>query len=167
MLWLILLLLIGIIYFVYNQQKNRIRTNANSDKQYEHAIIMGGSISGMTTAAYLSKYFKRITIIEPDDVLNETLMNCTADELLDYRCNLKNSNTLGRSGTSQSYQIHVLQGEGGKILFDLFPNLKSRLINEHGAKVVSLKENFRFVIGDVMLNKNLTEDLGFVSIVLH
>ncbi|CAF3465994.1 unnamed protein product, partial [Rotaria sp. Silwood2] len=57
--------------------------------KYDHAIIMGGSIAGMTTAAYLSKYFKRITIIENDDVLNEILMKSKDKELLDYRCNLK------------------------------------------------------------------------------
>ncbi|UJR16568.1 hypothetical protein I4U23_003469 [Adineta vaga] len=163
MFWIVLFILLGVTCWFYKQRKNRI-INDTSDKKYEHAIIMGGSIAGMTTAAYLSKYFKRITIIEPDDVLNEILMNSTTEELFDYRCNLKNANTLGRSGVSQSYQIHVLQGEGGKILFDLFPNLKNRLINDHGAKIVSLKNNFRFIIGNVLLNKNLTEDLSWFCI---
>ncbi|CAF3589635.1 unnamed protein product, partial [Rotaria sp. Silwood2] len=125
---------------------------------------MGGSIAGMTTAAYLSKYFKRITIIENDDVLNEILMKSKDKELLDYRCNLKCSSSLGRSGVTQSYQIHVLQGEGSNILFKLFPNLKNKLLNEYGARLCSLKNDFRFVIGDVLLNKYLTEDLYWFCI---
>ncbi|CAF4935222.1 unnamed protein product, partial [Rotaria socialis] len=80
--------------------KNKL-INDDSNMKYDHAIIMGGSIAGMTTAAYLSKYFKRITLIESDDVLNETLMKSTANELLDYRCNLKCSSSLGRAGVTQ------------------------------------------------------------------
>ncbi|CAF0847002.1 unnamed protein product [Adineta steineri] len=133
-------------------------------EKHDHAIIMGGSIAGMTTAAYLSKYFKRITIIESDDVLNDILMKSTPDELLEYRCNLKNANSLGRAGVSQSYQIHVLQGQGSKILFELFPNLKNKLLNIYGAKIASLNNEFRFAIGDVLLNKNLTEDLSWFCI---
>jgi 2-polyprenyl-6-methoxyphenol hydroxylase-like FAD-dependent oxidoreductase len=135
-----------------------------SDMKYDHAIILGGSIAGMTTAAYLTNYFKRVTIIESDDVLNEILMTCTPDELLEYRCNLKNSNSIGRSGVSQIYQIHVLQGEGRRILFELFPNLKTKLINQYGAHISSLKTQFRFTIGNILLNSNLTEDLYWFCI---
>jgi 2-polyprenyl-6-methoxyphenol hydroxylase-like FAD-dependent oxidoreductase len=160
---ILLLIIIGIILYINNRNKNKL-TKEDSDMRYDHAIIMGGSIAGMTTAAYLSKYFKRITIIESDDVLNDTLMKSTPEELLDYRCSLKNASSLGRPGVSQSYQIHVLQGEGSKILFELFPNLKTKLLNEYGAKIASLKNEFRFVIGDVLLNKNLTEDLHWFCI---
>ncbi|CAF3786113.1 unnamed protein product [Rotaria sp. Silwood1] len=132
--------------------------------KYDHVIIMGGSIAGMTSAAYLSKYFKHITIIESDDVLNDILMKSTDKQLLDYRCNLKCSNSLGRSGVTQNYQIHVLQGEGSHILFELFPYLKNKLLNEYGARICSLKNDFKFVIGDVLLNKNLTEDLYWFCI---
>ncbi|CAF3579397.1 unnamed protein product [Rotaria socialis] len=163
-MYLILLgILIGIILYITYKRKNKL-INDDSNMKYDHAIIMGGSIAGMTTAAYLSKYFKRITLIESDDVLNETLMKSTANELLDYRCNLKCSSSLGRAGVTQSYQIHVLQGEGANILFELFPNLKAKLINEYGACLCSLKNKFRFVIGDVLLNKNLTEDLHWFCI---
>ncbi len=154
MYWIFFLIILGIIF--YNRKTSKTK--------YDHAIIMGGSIAGMTTAAYLTKYFHKITIIESDDVLNDVLMNSTAEQLLDYRCNLKNSNSLGRSGVNQNYQIHVLQGEGRKILFDLFPNLKMKLINDYGAKISSLKTEFRFVIGDILLNKNLTEDLDWFCI---
>ena len=136
----------------------------NQTQKYDHAIIMGGSIAGMTTAAYLTKYFQKITIIEHDDVLNDVLMKSTNEQLINYRCHLKNSSELGRSGTTQSFQIHVLQGEGARILFDLFPKLKDDLIRNYGARISSLNNEFRFVIGDVLLNKHLTEDLSWFCI---
>ncbi|CAF4657870.1 unnamed protein product, partial [Rotaria magnacalcarata] len=55
---------------------------------HDHVIIIGGSIGGMMIAACLSKYFKRITIIESDDVLNETLHKSTPDQIFDYHCRL-------------------------------------------------------------------------------
>jgi 2-polyprenyl-6-methoxyphenol hydroxylase-like FAD-dependent oxidoreductase len=91
--------------------------------QYDHAIIIGGSFGGMVTAAYLTKYFSRITIIESDDVLNDALMKSTPDEILDYRCRLGSPTSIGRSGVAQIYQIHVLAGEGRKILREVFPQL--------------------------------------------
>ncbi|CAF4919120.1 unnamed protein product, partial [Rotaria magnacalcarata] len=57
---------------------------------------MGGSIGGMITAAYLSKYFKRITIIESDDVVSDTLLKSTPQDILDYRCRLESPTSLGR-----------------------------------------------------------------------
>lgn len=155
---LLILILVGAGWLLLARRRHR------PARKYDHAIIMGGSIAGMTTAAYLSKHFKRITIVESDDVLNATLMRSTPAELLDYRCSLKNANSLGRAGVSQSYQIHVLQGEGAKILFGLFPQLKSKLVDEYGATDVSLNEHFRFVIGDVKLNKDLTERLDWFCI---
>lgn len=156
-MYFILLIVISILFYIIFKRKSSL-------KKYDHAIILGGSIAGMTTAAYLTKYFKKITIIESDDVLNDIFMKSTPEQLLNYRCNLKNSNSLGRSGVSQNYQIHVLQGEGSKILFELFPNLKQKLINQYGAKISSLKNQFRFVIGNILLNKYLTEDLYWFCI---
>ncbi|CAF1530034.1 unnamed protein product [Adineta ricciae] len=154
------IVVIGIILLLLGRRK----ICNNIENKHDHAIIIGGSIAGMTSAAYLSKYFRRITIIESDDVLNEILINCTPGQLLDYRCNLRNSNSLGRSGVTENFQIHVLQGEGRKILFELFPNLENKLINEYGAYLASSKRHFRVLIGDVLLNRNLTEDLSWFCI---
>ncbi|CAF4674507.1 unnamed protein product [Rotaria socialis] len=76
---------------------------------HDRVIIIGGSIGGMMVAACLSKYFKRIAIIESDNVLNETLHKSTPDQIFDYRCRLANPASIGRSGVGQIYQIHVLQ----------------------------------------------------------
>ena len=87
MFW-ILLLIIFVGIFLYKKTFKLIKTD-EYDKRYDHAIIIGGSIAGMTTAAYLTKYFKKISIIENDNVLNDYLINSTNEQLLDYRCNLK------------------------------------------------------------------------------
>jgi hypothetical protein len=117
-----------IAYIIYKKSNTSVRSGSNIH-QYDHAIILGGSIGGMVTATYLSKYFKRITIIESDDVLNDTLMKYTPDELLDYRCRLESPTSLERSGVSQTYQLHVLQDEGYKILREIFPQLENKLFD--------------------------------------
>ncbi|CAF1353951.1 unnamed protein product [Rotaria magnacalcarata] len=125
---------------------------------------MGGSIGGMITAAYLSKYFKRITIIESDDVVSDTLLKSTPQDILDYRCRLESPTSLGRSGVSQIYQLHVLEGEGYNILIELFPHLKDKLLNTYGVRTYSLKTELRFEANGQLLNKNLTEDLFWLCI---
>ena len=163
MLWIVslslLLFLFGIVRWFVQQRRRK-----PSDPVYDQAIIIGGSISGMACAAHLIKHFRQVTIIESDDCLNERLINSTPDEILHYRCHLKTSSSLGRANVNQSYQIHVLQGEGRRILFDLFPNLEKTLLNDYGAYICSLKEHFRFTIGDVPLNRDLTEDLTWFCI---
>ena len=158
-MFIILISFFFIIYLFLSKTRSK-----RLDEKYDHAIILGGSIAGMTTAAYLTKYFHRITIIETDDVLNDIHSNSTPEQLLEYRCSLKNSNSLGRKGVTQNYQIHVLQGEGAQILFELFPKLKMKLLNEYQAMICSLNKHFRFVIGDVLLNQNITEDLSWFCI---
>jgi len=88
MFWLVISFFLGIIgYIIYKKQSKTEKLSSNIS-QYDHAIIIGGSIGGMVTAAYLAKYFSRITIIESDDVLNDILMKSTPEEILDYRCRL-------------------------------------------------------------------------------
>ncbi|CAF1512899.1 unnamed protein product, partial [Rotaria sordida] len=58
-------------------------------------------------------------------------MKSTPNQLLDYRCRLGSPTSLGRSGVSQMYHLHVLEGEGYKILQELFPQLKDKLLNEY------------------------------------
>ncbi|CAF1489860.1 unnamed protein product [Rotaria sordida] len=164
MLWLVILIILGIISFIIYKKHNRSVKSSSNISQYDHAIIIGGSIGGMITAAYLSKYFKRITIIESDDVLSDTFMKSTPNEILDYRCHLESPTSLGRSGISQIYQIHVLQGEGFNIIQELFPQLKDKLLNEYGVRTYSLKNECRFVTAGVLLNQDLIEDFSWLGI---
>ncbi|CAF0976213.1 unnamed protein product [Didymodactylos carnosus] len=136
----------------------------NERKQRNHAIIIGGSIGGMVTAAYLSKYFKRITIIESDDVLNDKLMQSTPEQLLDYRCLLENASSLGRTGVGQILQFHVIETEAYNILFNCYPELKDKLINVYGARICSLKHEMKFVVNEALLSQDLTEDFDWIGI---
>ncbi|CAF4743246.1 unnamed protein product, partial [Rotaria sp. Silwood2] len=90
----------------------------------------------MATAAYLSKYFKRITIIESDDVLNDVFMKSTPSEILDYRCRLESPTSLGRSG--------------------------DKLFNEYGVRTYSLKTDLRLAASGIILNQDLTEDFDWL-----
>jgi hypothetical protein len=116
---------------------------------------MGGSIGGMIAAGYLSKYFKRITIIELDDVLNDTLMKNTSDKIFDYRCCLESPTSLGRSDVPQIYQLHLLIGEGYKILQEIFPDIENKLITVYNNRNYSLKTESQITINGVLLNQDL------------
>ncbi|CAF1403451.1 unnamed protein product [Rotaria sp. Silwood1] len=149
---------------VYKKQRKSVKFASNIPQQYDHAIIIGGSIGGIVTAAYISKYFKRITIIESDDVLSDTFMKSSPDEILDYRCRLESPTSLGRTGVSQIYQGHILESEGSKILFELFPQLKEKLLTEYDACIHSIKTESRFSASGILLNKNLTEDFHWLGV---
>ncbi|CAF3341367.1 unnamed protein product [Rotaria socialis] len=144
MLYLVLLFIFGIISYVAYKKHSRPVKVSSDVPQYDHAIVMGGSIGGIVTAAYLPKYFKRITIIESDDVISDTLLKSASQEVLDYRCRLESSTLLERSGVSQIYQLRVLEGEGYNVLIELFPHLKDKLLNTYGVRTYSFKTEWRF-----------------------
>ncbi|CAF4266402.1 unnamed protein product [Rotaria sordida] len=104
-------------YIVQKKYRKKVQFASNIS-EYDHAIIIGGSFGGIVTAAYLSKYFKRITIIESDDVLSDTFNKSTPNELLDYRCRLESPTSIGRSGVSQIYQVHLVARERVNILYN-------------------------------------------------
>ncbi|CAF2684989.1 unnamed protein product [Rotaria sp. Silwood2] len=165
MFWLVISVTLGIIsYMIYKKHIKSVKFASNVPQQYEHAIIIGGSISGIVTAAYISKYFKRITIIESDDVLSDTFMKSSPDEILDYRCCLQSPASLGRSGVSQIYQGHVLESEGNKILLELFSQLKEKLLNEYGVRIYSIKNESRLAASGILLNQNLTADFDWLGV---
>ncbi|CAF3941830.1 unnamed protein product [Rotaria sordida] len=150
-------------YIVQKKYRKKVQFVSNIP-EYDHAIIIGGSFGGMVTAAYLSKYFKRITIIESDDVLNDTFNKSTPSEILDYRCHLESPTSIGRSGVSQIYQPHTVAREGFNILQKLFPHLKDKLINEYDIRSYSLKNDARLVINGILFNQNLTDDFECLGI---
>ncbi|CAF1326243.1 unnamed protein product [Rotaria sp. Silwood1] len=120
-------------------------------------------MGGMVTAAYLTKYFSRITIIESDNIQDDTLMKSTSSEILDYRCRLESPTSVGRSGVSQIYQTHVMEGEGHEILRELFPQLDNKLLNEYDIRNYSLKTELRFFVNGILLNQNLTKDIEWLG----
>ncbi|CAF3910444.1 unnamed protein product [Rotaria sp. Silwood1] len=164
MLYLVTVIILGIISYIIYKKHSKSSKFSSTVSQYDHAIVLGGSIGGMATAAYLSKYFKRITIIKSDDVLNDIFMKSTPSEILDYCYRLESPTSLGRSGVSQIYQLHGLQGEGYKILLELFPRLKDKLFNEYGIRTYSLKTGLRLAASDIILNQDLTEDFDWLGV---
>lgn len=164
MFGVVLLIFFGIIaYIIYTKHSKSLKSPSNI-VEHDHCIIIGGSIGGMVTAGYLSKYFKQITIIESDDVLNDTLMKSTSDQILDYRCQLESPTSIGRSGVPQMYQLHVIEGEGYKILQELFPELENKLLNEYNIRTYSLKSDTTLNIDGALLNHDLTEDIRWLGI---
>ena len=163
MYWLVVAIGLGVIAYIFCKRSNSSKACSSNVPQYDHAVIIGGSVGGMVTAAYLTKHFRRITIIESDDVLSDALMKSKPSELLDYRCQLESPMSVGRSGVPQIYQLHIIEGEGHKIMRELFPRLDDKLCHEHGISIYSLKKELRLSVNGVLLNQNLTEDFQWLG----
>src|SRR5690349_10786127 len=73
------------------------------DNIRQHAIVIGGSMSGMLTARVLSDYYERVTIIDRDQL----------PETVEFR-----------DGTPQARHLHVLLAKGLQIVEGLFPGIE-------------------------------------------
>jgi 2-polyprenyl-6-methoxyphenol hydroxylase-like FAD-dependent oxidoreductase len=71
-----------------------------------HAIVIGGSIAGLTAAQVLSNHFDHVSILERD----------TFPEGVG-----------SRKGVPQARHIHVLLARGKQVLDELFPGLQDEL----------------------------------------
>lgn len=88
-----------------------------------HAIVIGGSITGMLAARVLADHFERVTVIERDQVPDEPGF---------------------RKGVPQSRHIHLLLLRGKQILEQLFPGLVSDLIMAGAPEVDFVADAKRF-----------------------
>lgn len=93
----------------------------NHSPAYQHAIVIGGSIAGLTTARVLRDHFAQVTVVERDEPP-------TADAF--------------RSGTPQARHPHVLFARGQNILEAQFPGIVQELIAD-GAVPVYPGHEFR------------------------
>ena len=80
----------------------------------EHAIVIGGGMAGLSSAAVLIRHFSRVTIIDRDALPSSPEV---------------------RSGAPQGNHVHVLLSRGWRLLDELFPGLDERL-QAAGAKPV-------------------------------
>jgi len=78
-------------------------TNANR----EHAIVIGGSMAGLLAARVLSEFYKRVTIIERDQV---------------------NLQAQPRPGVPQGRHTHGVLASGSETLETLFPGISQSLV---------------------------------------
>jgi 2-polyprenyl-6-methoxyphenol hydroxylase-like FAD-dependent oxidoreductase len=74
----------------------------------KHAVVIGGSISGLLTSRMLSNYFEKVTVIERDRFPE---------------------NVASRKGFPQASHIHSLMLRGRIILDELFPGIEEELIH--------------------------------------
>lgn len=157
------IILVVLAYIVYKKLNKPVRTTSNAP-QHDHVIIVGNGIGGMVTAGYLSRYFKRITIIESDDVLSDVLLKSTSDEMLDYRLRLESPTSIGRSGIPQMYQLHIVEGEGFHVLTEVFPQLEKILRTEHDIRTYSLKKEAIMISSGVTLHSDLSDELRWLGV---
>jgi 2-polyprenyl-6-methoxyphenol hydroxylase-like FAD-dependent oxidoreductase len=88
----------------------------NTQPTYQHAVVIGGSIAGLTAARVLTAYCERVTIIERD-------IEPAAHEF--------------RKGVPQARHPHVLLKGGEQVLESLFPGLRQELFDQ-GALPVNM-----------------------------
>ncbi len=81
-------------------------THHHHQKQFEQAIIIGGSMAGLFTARVLSDHFAKVTVLERD-ILPEA--------------------PIARKGIPQARHAHVLLTRGQRILSQLFPGIETEL----------------------------------------
>ena len=79
-----------------------------------HAVVVGGSMTGLCVARVLADAFERVTVVERDDLPDEPV---------------------ARDGAPQTSQPHVMLEAGRATLEDLFPGFGERLLSAGGLMV--------------------------------
>jgi len=72
-----------------------------------HAVVLGGSIAGLAAARALSGHFKRVTVVERDELPEAAAV---------------------RKGTPQAAHVHGLLASGYRVLDGYFPGLMDELV---------------------------------------
>jgi 2-polyprenyl-6-methoxyphenol hydroxylase-like FAD-dependent oxidoreductase len=97
----------------------------------EHAVVLGGSLAGLATAAVLAQRFERVTIVERDG--------------------LPQTGGQHRKGVPQGKHVHVLLPAGLESLAELFPGIREDL-RERGAHLFDVRAlRFNIAGGTLLL----------------
>ena len=88
----------------------------NKQSTYQHAVVIGGSIAGLTAARVLTDHCERVTIIERD----------VAPQASQFR-----------KGVPQARHPHILLKGGELVLEELFPGLRQELF-DNGALPINM-----------------------------
>jgi 2-polyprenyl-6-methoxyphenol hydroxylase-like FAD-dependent oxidoreductase len=97
-------------------------TGQQSSHRWEHAIVIGGGLAGLLAVRVLSGHFKRVTLIERDQVA---------------------AGPEPRKGVPQGQHVHGLLLRGQQILSELFPDLVPAL-TAGGAVSLDLGRDLRW-----------------------
>lgn len=99
--------------------------NNKSFRKNDHAIVLGASISGLLTARVLSDFFKKVTVVERDELPTDNRI---------------------RNGVPQARHLHALLAKGEEVITELFPGIDQRF-DELGAAPFDVAEQSLFIIG--------------------
>jgi 2-polyprenyl-6-methoxyphenol hydroxylase-like FAD-dependent oxidoreductase len=80
----------------------------------DHAVVVGGSLTGLLAVRVLTDHFDRVTLVERDRFP---------------------AGAAFRAGTPQARHLHVLWTRGLEILEDLFPGLEKTLLDAGAAEI--------------------------------
>ncbi|HVJ91839.1 MAG TPA: FAD-dependent monooxygenase, partial [Labilithrix sp.] len=80
---------------------------------HRHAVVLGGSLTGLLAARVLSDHFDRVTVVERDPFLD------------DFE---------PRKGVPQGHQLHGLLNRGALVLEQLLPGLLDTVVEQGAAK---------------------------------
>ncbi|MCB8945226.1 MAG: FAD-dependent monooxygenase [Ardenticatenaceae bacterium] len=101
---------------------NQIAFNTAEKANYQHAVVIGGSMAGLTAARVLSDHFAHVTVIERDEMPD-------GQEF--------------RKGVPQGRHAHILLQRGQLILEKLFPGLSAELLAA-GAETINVGTDLAF-----------------------
>jgi len=95
----------------------------------DHAVVLGASMGGLLAARVLADAYRRVTIVERDQLPESSS---------------------ARKGVPQGRHAHALLPRGAQILSELFPALLAELA-AGGVPVLRAPREFRFVLGGHLL----------------
>ena len=98
-----------------------MRQSNSIEKKGDRAIVIGGSIAGLLSARVLSDYFKRVIILDRDELP---------------------ATPQARRGVPQSVQPHVLFAKGYRILAEFFPGIEEQF-EVNGALSIDWAREFK------------------------
>jgi 2-polyprenyl-6-methoxyphenol hydroxylase-like FAD-dependent oxidoreductase len=97
----------------------------------EHAVVLGAGMAGLLTARVLSESFRRVTVVDRDELP---------------------TGTEGRRGVPQGRHLHALLPRGRQVLDELFPGITEELV-QHGAVLADPMAQVRFQFGGHRLSR--------------
>jgi 2-polyprenyl-6-methoxyphenol hydroxylase-like FAD-dependent oxidoreductase len=95
------------------------------ERNPDHAVVLGGSISGLLAARVLADIFAEVTILDRDPLP---------------------PGPGSRRGVPQARHIHALLARGQQVLEELFPGLTAELV-AHGAPMADMLADARLLFG--------------------
>lgn len=108
----------------------------------EHAVVVGASLAGLTTARVLTDAFEQVTVIEQDPLPDEPV---------------------ARKGVPQGRHVHLLLEAGRATLEDLFPGYGEDLVSASGLVIDGLSDIVHYEEGDYLADGPVQMPIHFAT----